>query len=294
MVILVTVLSLLLTAMAAMLFVLFFRVAGKIFDSDGMAIHYTDQGAGTPVVLVHGFAVQGDLNWRWTGCVRRLKERGYRVIVMDVRGHGRSGKPHGPESYGAALSDDIVRLMDHLGIDRAHIAGYSMGGFIVLKTIERHPDRLLSGVICAAGWGLLDEGKRDLFQKIVRDIETKQGFDPITHWLDKNKHASRLNCILANFFMRNINDLDAIVNVFRTFEALSVEEAALRRNAVPALTLVGERDGIREVSDLLPGVMANHELVHIPGGDHLTTILHPRFMAEMLRFLDRHSPPCSA
>jgi len=186
--------------------------------------------------------------------------------------------------------------MDHLGIAKAHIAGYSMGGFIVLKTIARHPDRLLGGVVCAAGWGVVDEAKRALFAEIVREIEAHGTFDPITHWLDKNGHASRLNCALANFFMRNSNDLEAIVNVFKTFGALAVEEEALRRNTVPALTLVGECDGIRQTSDLLPGVMANHELVHIPGGDHLTTILHPRFMPLMLDFLDRHSaacPPCA-
>jgi pimeloyl-ACP methyl ester carboxylesterase len=290
MAILVSVLLLLLSLLGALLFVLFFRVSGETFDSAGVPIHFTDQGSGTPVILVHGFAVQSDLNWRWPGCVRRLKRRGYRVITMDVRGHGRSGKSHDPREYGVALSDDIIRLMDHLGIEKAHIAGYSMGGFIVLKTIERHPDRLLSGVICAAGWGVLNDEHRALFAEIVRAIEKDRSFDPITHWIDMNKHAPWLNCFLSNFFMRNTNDLDAIVNVFRTFEALTVEEDALRRNTVPALTLVGARDGIREASDKLPGVMANHELVHIPGGDHLTAILHPLFMSQMLAFLDRHSP----
>lgn len=292
MIILGLVLLIVLFALAAVSFLLFFRVPGTIFDSAGMPVHYTDQGVGTPVILVHGFAVQADINWRWNGCIRRLKRHGYRVIAMDVRGHGRSGKPHNPQAYGTELSDDIIRLMDHLGIGKAHIAGYSMGGFIVLKTIERHPERLLSGVICAAGWGELDEKHRALFQEIVRAIEEHRNFDPITHWLDINKHAPWLNCLLANLFMRNTNDLDAIVNVFRTFEDLIVAEDALRCNKVPALTLVGERDGIREASDRLPGVMANHELVYIPGGDHITTALHPRFMAQMIAFLDLHSPAC--
>jgi pimeloyl-ACP methyl ester carboxylesterase len=212
---------------------------------------------------------------------------------MDVRGHGRSGKSHDPEAYGAALSDDIVRLMDHLNIEKAHVAGYSMGGFIVLKTIERHPDRLLSGIIGAAGWGVIDGEYGALIREIQCSIEERRNFDPITHWLDGKKHAPRITCFLANVFMRSINDLDAIVNVFKTFEALSVEEGALRRNTVPALTLVGDRDGIRETSDRLPGLMANHELVYIPGGDHITTILHPGFMSHMLAFLDRHSPALS-
>ena len=274
----------------AALFIILRRTPGKTFDANGVPIHYTDEGAGVPIVLVHGFGVHSDLNWRRPGCVRRLKRRGYRVITMDVRGHGRSGKPHNPEAYGTELSDDVIRLLDHLGIAKAHLAGYSMGGFITLKTIQRHPDRLLSGIICAAGWSTLDDEILALFTEIVSAMEDRKAFDPITHWLDPNKRAPALQCTVVNFFMNQTNDVDAIVNVFRTFEALAVEESALRANAVPALTLVGTRDGIKDISHRLPGIMANHELVSIPGGDHLTTILHPKFMKTMLDFLDAHPP----
>lgn len=275
-------------------FIVIHRSPGHLFDSDGVQLYYTDEGRGVPIILVHGFGVHSDLNWRRPGCVRKLKEHGYRVITVDVRGHGRSGKPHTPDAYGAALSDDVVRLMDHLGIAKAHLAGYSMGGFITLKTIERHPDRLLSGIICAAGWSTLDDEIMALFTEIVTAMEERKVFDPITHWLDPNKRAPAVQCAVVNFFMNRTNDVEAIVNVFRRFEELAVDEEALRANAVPALTLVGTRDGIRVVSDRLPGVMANHELVVIPGGDHLTTILHPKFMSTMLSFLKAHTPQAAA
>ena len=271
-----------------------FRKQGRMFDVDGVSLHYTDEGKGVPVVLVHGFGVNSDLNWRWPGCVKRLRRHGYRVITMDVRGHGLSAKPHFPEAYGTALSDDVIRLIDHLGIEKTHLAGYSMGGFITLKTIERHPGRLLSGVVCAAGWSTLDEEIRALFEEIVRAMEERKEFDPITHWLDPHKRAPAVQCAAVNFFMNKTNDVDAIVNVFRTFEALSVGEEALRANTVPALTLVGTRDGIKDVSDKLPGRMSNHELVSIPGGDHLTTILHPKFMKTMLAFFDANNPKAAA
>jgi len=283
-------LGLLALVAAVALFVIRYRVSGSYFDSAGVPIFYTDQGAGIPIVLIHGFGVQGDLNWRWAGCVRALTQRGFRVIVMDARGHGRSGKPHAPEAYGAEMADDVVRLLDHLGIQKAHVAGYSMGGFITLKTIIRHPDRLLSGVICAAGWGVIDEHYRALFSEIVDAIEQRRVFDPITHWLEPGKKAARAQCAAANFFMRSTNDLPAIVNVFKTFEDLSVDEAELRENAVPTMTLVGTHDGIREASDRLPGVMANHTLVYVPRGNHITTIMHPNFMREMLHFLRANSP----
>ena len=286
--------SILVVLLGLAAFALYFRVSGKTFDSAGVPIHYTDQGSGTPVVLVHGFGVQSDINWRWPGCIRRLRSRGYRVIAMDVRGHGRSGKPHDPKDYGAELSDDIVRLMDHLGIAKAHIAGYSMGGFIVLKTVERHPDRLLSAVIGAAGWSVLDERYQTLIGEIASAIEQHRRVDPITHWLHHTKRAPWLNVFLANFFLRRINDFDALVNVFKTFDALEVGEDSLRRNAVPVMTLVGDRDGIRETSDRLPGLMARHELVYVPGGDHVTALLKPLFISSMIAFFDRNSPACSA
>ena len=151
-------------------FALFYRVPGSYFDADGVRLHFRDEGSGTPIVLVHGFAVQADLNWRWNLCIRRLRNAGYRVLSLDVRGHGLSGKPHHPEAYGVELVDDVVRLLDHLGIEKAHVAGYSMGGFITLKAITRHPGRFHSGIICAAGWGILDDENRALFAAVVDAI----------------------------------------------------------------------------------------------------------------------------
>lgn len=272
-------------------FVLLYRVPGKSFDSDGVRLHYTDEGAGIPIVLVHGFAVQSDLNWRWPGCIRKLVRAGYRVVAFDVRGHGRSARPTDPAAYGTALCDDIIRLMDHLGIEKAHVAGYSMGGFITLKTITRHPDRLLSGIVCGAGWGVLDEETRALFDDIVKALDERRSFDPITHWLEPSKRANRLQCALTNLFMGTINDVPAIVNVFRTFEQLVVPEDLLRNNRVPTITLVGSRDGIREASDRLPGLMAQHEIVYIPGGDHITTMVHPQFIKNLIAFLQRQDAP---
>lgn len=271
-------------------FILLYRVPGKTFDAGGVTLHYTDEGTGVPVVLVHGFGVQSDLNWRWAGCVRRLRGAGYRVITLDVRGHGRSGKPHAPEAYGTELCDDVIRLLDHLGIDRAHLAGYSMGGFITLKTADRHPDRLLSATVCAAGWSTLDTEIRALFDEIVAAMETRRVFDPITHWLEVDKRAPALQCAVVNFFMNRTNDVAAIVNVFRTFEQLAVAEERLAANTVPVLVLVGEADGIKPIADNLVGRMARHRQVTIPRGNHLTTILHPNFMRSMLAHLGENSP----
>ena len=126
-----------------------FHVKGDSFDSDGVAINYFEQGGGTPVILVHGLGINAQANWMATGVFQRLAKH-YRVIALDLRGHGLSGKPHEPEQYGPKMAEDIVRLMDHLRIEKAHVMGYSLGGFVVLKLIALHPERLLSAAPCGA------------------------------------------------------------------------------------------------------------------------------------------------
>ena len=80
---------------------------GKFFDSVGMRIHYTDQGDGVAVVLIHG--VTGSLNnWTRTGIAPALVTEGYRVIALDARGHGESDKPHDSGYYGAHMAEDVL------------------------------------------------------------------------------------------------------------------------------------------------------------------------------------------
>ena len=126
------------------------RTPGQLFDSSGVDLYYTVSGSGEPVVLLHGFAVQSDLNWRLPGVTRALA-RDFQVIALDLRGHGRSGKPYEPEQYGLEMAKDVVRLLDHLGIERAHVVGYSLGGFIALKLAMLHPERIISLSALGAG-----------------------------------------------------------------------------------------------------------------------------------------------
>ena len=132
-------------------YLLFHRTPGQYFDSNGARIYYTVEGAGAPIVLVHGVAATSDLNWRRPGIIRSLAKN-FQVIAFDLRGHGLSDKPTDPEQYGLRMVEDIVRLMDHLEITQAHVAGYSLGGFLALNAATLYPDRFASLAVCAAGW----------------------------------------------------------------------------------------------------------------------------------------------
>jgi pimeloyl-ACP methyl ester carboxylesterase len=122
----VFILVLFLIGVATHLYQLFFKT-GEFFEANGVRLHYVVVGHGTPVILVHGLAFNHAAEWKLPRIFQRLSQQ-YRVIALDNRGHGKSDKPYDPAQYGLELVDDVVRLMDHLGIARAHVVGYSLGG----------------------------------------------------------------------------------------------------------------------------------------------------------------------
>src|SRR5436190_17147545 len=95
----------------------------NFLDSNGVRIRYVDQGQGPPVVLIHGYTGNLERHWINPGVFTELA-RDHRVIALDCRGHGKSDKPHSPGSYGVEMGKDIVKLLDHLKISRAHIVGF--------------------------------------------------------------------------------------------------------------------------------------------------------------------------
>ena len=122
------------------------------FASDGIEIGYLDEGEGEPILLIHGFASNIVTNWVDPGWVHTLVAAGRRVIAYDNRGHGRSGKLYDPAAYGAPLmAEDGRRLLDHLGIARADVLGYSMGARIATFLALAHPDRVRSLIVGGLG-----------------------------------------------------------------------------------------------------------------------------------------------
>jgi len=263
--------------------------AAESFDSDGIQIHYADRGRGVPVVLLHGFTGSYARHWEGPGVMEALETAGYRAIAMDCRGHGQSGKPRDSSQYGLEMVRDVVRLLDRLNVERAHIVGYSMGGAIANQLLVRYPSRLLTVTLLGAGW----EGE-DLEVVTSQLLALAEGF--------ANKDASALirgvtssgqngptddevAALNASLFARN--DPEVLAAVARGLPPLfEISGDSLRATTLPVLAIIGEHDKNIEAVKRMAGVVRTLEVVEIPGASHATSI---RPSAEhLVACLDKH------
>jgi pimeloyl-ACP methyl ester carboxylesterase len=139
----------------------------QFFDAKGVKIHFLIEGTGEPVVLIHGLDSSARINWQMPGTIDALA-RYHQVTAIDLPGYGESDKPVDPAAYGEQWVDDVILLLNHLNIRKAHIVGYSMGGMVALKLIAEHPDRVISGTLGGAGWLREDS----ILQKIWTHMRT--------------------------------------------------------------------------------------------------------------------------
>lgn len=117
----------------------------RYFDSEGVKIHYKDYGKGSVVILLHGYTMDNKM-WENSLLLKTLVKK-HRVITPDFRGHGLSDKPLNAEKNGPELGMDIIRLLEHLNIPKAHFVGFSMGANVVGRLLVTHPERMLSATL---------------------------------------------------------------------------------------------------------------------------------------------------
>lgn len=248
-----------------------------VFSSDGIEIAYIDEGetavAARVVLLIHGFASSASVNWRDPGWVRTLTAAGYRVLAIDNRGHGASAKPHDAARYGGPLmAEDARRLLDHLGIARAHVMGYSMGARISAFLALAHPARVRSLVFGGLG---------------INMVRGMAGTGPIAHALEAESIEAVTNPTARTFraFAEQTgSDLKALAACIRSSrDPISADD--LRRIACPVLVAVGETDVIggaaQPLADLMPGAAA----FTIPARDHMKAVGDRAYKERVLAFL---------
>jgi len=262
------------------------QTKGHFINSDGTMIHYTDEGKGTPVILIHGFAVNIDLNWRKTGVIDYLK-KDFRVISIDLRGHGLSEKPHSPNEYGIKMAKDIINIMNNLKIEKAHIVGYSLGGFIAIKLATLYPERMLTLSPLGSGWEKPEESHFFLsIDKMIKKLETNSGVEPISTHLDKEgRKTGILHAIWVKTLTRFFNDPQALIGVLKGLSELQVQEEEIRKISLPICLIIGEKDPLRKGAENLKNTLPCSQLIIIPHKDHVTAPISQQFKEKLKDFL---------
>jgi pimeloyl-ACP methyl ester carboxylesterase len=258
------------------------------FNSNGVKIHYVVEGEGEPILLIHGFAVNIPLQWGVPGILKALA-KDHRVIALDCRGHGKSGKPTDPKQYGMEMVEDAVRLLDHLKIKKAHVVGYSMGAVITAKLVVTHPDRLLSATLGAAG--AIREGSEvpRFIVDLAESLEQGKGIGPLVVALTPSGKPKPSEVEISQINRLLVGDNGkALAAVVRGWKELAVTDEQLKANRVPTLAMIGEIDPLRKSVDDLKGRMANIQVKVIEGGDHVTAFLKLDFLADLRKFLAEH------
>ena len=243
------------------------------FTHEGVEIAFLDEGAGEPIVLVHGFASDKEVNWVSPGWVTTLTRAGRRVMALDNRGHGESTKLYEPAAYhNAVLAEDVRALMDHLGFSRADVMGYSMGARITAFLALAHPDRTRSAILGGLGDHLI-KGV-GLAETIARALEASS----------RAEVTDPTALMFHTFAEQTKSDLLALAACMRgSRETLSGAEVG--RIAVPVLVAVGSNDRIAGSPENLAALVPGAKALVIPGRDHMLAVGDRVFKAGVLDFL---------
>jgi len=266
------------------------------FDAKGVRLRYVEQGKGEPIVLLHG--VGGNLQaWFDAGVFQNLAAD-YRVIAMDARGHGKSAKPHDPKQYGSQMALDVVRLLDHLSIKKAHIVGYSMGGNTTSQLLTMQPERFLTATLLAGSgrfkWTKEDGATAELeaserekecvSRTLIFRLSPAGGPKPSEEDIKQRS--------LACFADPN-QDRFAIAALTRARPGTFIPPAKAVAVKVPTLGIVGNLDGADVLSGFqtLKNLRPNIKLVIVDGATHAGdrgVMRRAEFISALREFLIAH------
>ena len=256
----------------------------RYFNSNGVEIRYLMQGNGDPVILLHGFIFSIEPAWTVGGFFKELSQSNC-VVAIDLRGHGRSGKPHDAESYGHQMINDVLGLIDHLAFERVHLVGYSLGGILASKLIEVAPQRLLSVVMGGAACVHEGDSTYRSWVPLAELLERVRPGEQLSTYLWPNPSARPPREILE---VVDANDAAALAAVARGMLEVTVAKEVLRSNRVPILAVCGEQDPVRPEVIRMETSTKNLTTQVIPGLDHNTLPGSKEFMHSISEFIKKH------
>jgi pimeloyl-ACP methyl ester carboxylesterase len=245
------------------------------FHNGAVEIAYLDEGEGDPIILVHGFASSKNVNWVYPTWVSELKKDGRRVIALDNRGHGDSGKLYNAAQYEIAImAGDVIALMDHLQIARADIMGYSLGSRMAAVLAGEQPQRLRSAILGGIGIGLIEGGGPG--ENVALALEAPS-LEDVTDPVGRTFRA---------FADQTRSDRRALAACLRGSRRLMTQEDAAGID-VPVLIAVGTADEIAGSAHALGEIIPRSEVLDIPNRDHMRAVGDKVYKTGVIDFLSR-------
>ncbi|MES2033035.1 MAG: alpha/beta fold hydrolase [Pseudomonadota bacterium] len=243
---------------------------------DGVAIAYDDTGpaGAAPMLLIHGFSSNRQEAWKRTGWYAAFAQRGQRIVALDLRGHGESGKPHDPAAYARnTLLGDITGLLDHLGVEWANVLGYSMGARLALQLALDAPERV--GYLILGGVG----GR--LFDPPVPG-------DPMAVAMEAASPETISEPLLKSFrqFADEQGEDRLALAAFTRAPGRAFDRDGLLAIGAPTLVAAGSRDDLAGDPHALAGAIRGAKAISLAGCDHFNAIPHGLLKAAVFDFLD--------
>ncbi|MCP3729200.1 alpha/beta hydrolase [Sphingomonas sp. MG17] len=242
----------------------------KSFDGESLA--WRETGDGRPVVLIHGYFSDADTNWIKYGTADKLAAAGFRVIMPDLRAHGRSTRPHEPAAYPPdALAMDAEALIAHLALTDYDLGGYSLGARTTMRVLARGiapaPRRaVLSGL---GDEGVTDTGRRaGFFRRVLTGFGSFKHGDP--------------EFMSQAFLKTTKGDPVALLGILDTF--VDTPEADVAKVEVPVLVVGGEADDEVGSFEGLAAMLPDARFVEIPG-NHMSAVTRPELGDAIVTFL---------
>ena len=274
-----------------------FAQEDKYLDANGVKIRYIDTGKGEAIVLLHGGTSNLE-SWTTRGVVDNLAQD-FRVIAFDARGHGKSDSPREPSAYGRQQALDVVRILDALKINRAHIVGFSLGGSTVAQLLTLHPERFITGVQVAAAGRSPKEANDPRIEteaaEIAKDCisrsramrQAPEGMKPAEEEIQKRIAACRAD--------KNFDPL-AVAASLRGYRDQAVTPEQMAAVKVPTLGIVGTLDHTLKSMQQLKTIRPGMKLVLLEGVSHTgaTGIQgRPELVAEIRAFIAEQRKPAT-
>jgi pimeloyl-ACP methyl ester carboxylesterase len=249
-----------------------------LFSNDGVSLAYEVHGSGHPVVMLHGAAVSFAGNFGACGWVEPLTARGLQVIGLDFRGHGGSDKPDDPALHGIDVyTGDVIALLDHLGIERASIVGYSIGSTIALHLLHTHKDRFTSSALVATGDGIIGHPPRS-FPEIL---------PPIVEILHRPEIPDDIPPEVAFYynFAESVGGGRAGVAAALSgaYPPCTPEEVATIE--IPVLVVSGDQDIVLGMGPGVAEAIPKSRYVEIAGADHFTLAVNEDVQRSVAEFV---------